>query len=139
MHAVLKYVIIVEICALMAPWCNAQKSEPLRRNVLMIVTDDCNCDLGCYGHQLVRSPNIDKLAARGARFTHAYSQYPVCNASRSSFMTSLYPGQTGVFSNKGDLRDKNPNVVTLSQMFRNYGYTAARKNLSLRCAQPNWN
>ncbi|MGI9429214.1 MAG: sulfatase [Bythopirellula sp.] len=103
----------------------------------MIVTDDCNCDLGCYGRDLVRSPHIDQLAERGVRFTHAYSQYPVCNASRSSFMTSLYPGQTGVFSNKGDLRDKNPNVVTLSQMFRNHGYTAARVGKIYHYGVPN--
>ena len=115
----------------------AQSLVPNRRNVLMIVTDDCNCDLGCYGHSLVRSPNIDKLAARGVLFSHAYSQYPVCNASRSSFMTSLYPDQSGVFANKGHLRDKNPNVVTLAQMFRNQGYTAARVGKIYHYGVPN--
>ena len=117
--------------------CAAQQPPNLPRNVLMIVTDDCNCDLGCYGHDLVQSPNIDRLAERGVRFSRAYAQYPVCNASRSSFMTSLYPGQTGVFSNKGDLRDKNPNVVTLSQMFRNHGYTAARVGKIYHYGVPN--
>ena len=116
---------------------SAQQSETEHLNVLMIVTDDCNCDLGSYGHSLVRSPNIDRLAARGVRFERAYSQYPVCNASRSSFMTSLYPGQTGVFSNKGNLRKKNPNVVTLAQMFRNHGYVAARVGKIYHYGVPN--
>lgn len=106
-------------------------------NVLFIVTDDCNCDLGCYGHDLVRTPNIDRLAARGVRFSHAYAQYPVCNPSRSSFMTSLYPDQTGILSNAGRLRDKNPNIVTLPQMFRNHGYTAARIGKLYHYAVPN--
>ncbi len=115
----------------------SKKKSAQRRNVLMIVTDDCNCDLGCFGHELVRSPNIDKLAARGVRFHRAYAQYPVCNASRSSFMTSLYPPQSGVFANKGNLRDKNPNIVTLAQMFRNHGYTAARVGKIYHYGVPN--
>lgn len=104
----------------------AQERPTERRNVLLIVTDDCNCDLGCYGHELVRTPNIDKLAERGVLFTQAYAQYPVCNPSRSSFMTGLYPDQSGVLSNSGNFRQKHPNVVTMAQMFRNQGYIAAR-------------
>ena len=104
----------------------AQSRDHSKRNVLFLVTDDCNVDLSCYGHELVKTPNIDKLAKRGVLFSRAYAQYPVCNPSRSSFMTGLYPYQTGVLSNGGDFRKQNPNVVTLSQMFRNHGYTAAR-------------
>lgn len=132
------YLVVLQgICATTVRESSAQQAKPKHPNVLMIVTDDCNCDLGCYGHDLVRSPNIDRLAARGVRFERSYSQYPVCNASRSSFMTSLYPGQTGVFSNKGNLRKKNPNVVTLSQMFRNHGYTAARVGKIYHYGVPN--
>ena len=101
-------------------------AQEVKKNVLFIAVDDLNCDLGCYGHDLVQSPNIDRLAGRGVRFDRAYSQYPVCNPSRSSFMTGLYPEQTGVLSNGGDFRKRHPKLITLPQHFMEHGYFAAR-------------
>ncbi|SVC78367.1 uncharacterized protein METZ01_LOCUS331221, partial [marine metagenome] len=89
--------ITVIACFLAIPTHNAD-AKP---NVLLVAVDDLNADLGCYGHPLVHSPNVDRLAKRGVRFDKAYCQYPVCNPSRSSFMTGLYPEQTGVLSNAG--------------------------------------
>jgi len=102
------------------------ESKTAKRNVLLIVSDDLNCDLGCYGHDLVKSPNIDRLAKRGVLFENAYCQYPVCNPSRSSFMTGCYPDQTGVLSNGGNLRNALPDVVTMPQLFQKHGYFVAR-------------
>ncbi len=66
-----------------------------RPNVLLIVSEDNGAELGCYGDPYVRTPNLDKLAAEGARFANAYVTHPVCSASRASFLTGLYPFQNG--------------------------------------------
>ena len=105
---------------------NADAQELTKRNVLFLICDDLNCDLGAYGHPLVKSPNIDRLAARGVRFDRAYCQYPLCGPSRASFMTGLYPDQTLIHKNAIFLRETLPNVVSMSQHFRQHGYQATR-------------
>jgi arylsulfatase A-like enzyme len=106
--------------------CAAGSERAERLNVLFLICDDLNCDLGCYGHPQVRSPSIDRLAANGLRFDRAYCQYPLCGPSRASFMTGYYPDQTLIKRNAIRVRERLPDVVTLAQMFRRQGYTAAR-------------
>ena len=91
-------------------------------NVLFIVVDDLRPLLGCYGHPEMHTPNIDRLAQRGTVFNRAYCQYPLCNASRASMLTGLRPETTKVFSNSVVFRERLPNVVTLPQHFKTYGY-----------------
>ncbi len=104
----------------------ADRSGSGRPNVLFLICDDLNCDIGCYGHPQVKTPNIDRLAARGVRFDRAYCQFPLCGPSRASFMTGLYPDQTLVRRNAIYIREHIPNVKTMSQMFRESGYFATR-------------
>src|SRR5262245_54034575 len=84
------------------------KSSP-RLNVLLIVCDDLNTHLGCYGDPVVKTPNVDRLAQRGVRFERAYAQYPVCNPSRTSFLSGLHPETTGVTDQQTVLRTRMPN------------------------------
>src|SRR3712207_1755205 len=77
-----------------------QRRAPQKRlNVLFLIADDLRPELGAYGHPQVRTPNLDRLAARGTRFDRAYAQYPLCNPSRTSLLTGRYPTETGVMDN----------------------------------------
>jgi iduronate 2-sulfatase len=100
--------------------CRAQ--SPRKPNVLLIIADDLRPDLGCYGNRDVRTPNIDRLAARGTLFNRAYCQYPLCSPSRSSFLTGKRPETTGIYNNRTHIRRTLPNVVTLPQYFKQNGY-----------------
>lgn len=96
-----------------------------RPNVLFIIADDLNNDLGCYGNRDVKSPNIDALARRGVRFDHAYCQYPQCNPSRTSFLTGLRPDSTHVFNNDVNPRTALPDAVYLPNYFKQQGWFTA--------------
>jgi arylsulfatase A-like enzyme len=102
------------------------EAAPPKPNVLFLIADDLNCDLGCYGHPQVKSPNIDRLARQGVRFERAYCQYPLCGPSRAAFMCGLYPDQTLIHRNAIRIRERLPEAETMSQMFRTGGYTAVR-------------
>ncbi len=97
-----------------------------RPNVLFLMSDDLNNMLGCYGDPLVKTPHIDRLAARGVRFERAYCTFPLCGPSRNSLLTGLYPNSTGIQANAQIFRQTIPAQVSLPQAFRLSGYFAAR-------------
>jgi len=101
-------------------------------NVLLIVSDDLNTRIGPYMGIGDHTPNLDRLAARGVRFTRAYCQYPVCGPSRASFMSGLYCETNGILRNDdrpGSYRKENPDLAghpSLAGYFREQGYFTAR-------------
>src|SRR5215470_5600596 len=105
------------------PAIAAQKSK---YNVLFLVSDDLRPTLGSYGNNIVKTPNLDKLASQGMRFDRAYCQYPLCNPSRSSLLTGQYPTQTSILDNEYYFRALHPELGSLPQHFKANGYVTLR-------------
>ncbi len=100
--------------------------EERKPNVLLLMADDLNTSLSGFGHPQCKTPKLDQLAKSGIRFENMHCQYPVCGSSRASLMTGLYPYSNGMLGNSGNLRKNLPDVVTLSQLFRQNGYRVGR-------------
>ncbi|MCA9145302.1 MAG: sulfatase-like hydrolase/transferase, partial [Planctomycetales bacterium] len=101
-------------------------ADEAKYNVLFIISDDLTSTaLSCYGNKVCATPNIDRLAARGTRFTRAYCQGTYCGPSRASFMSGYYPHATGVLGYTNP-RPQIGDRATWSQHFKNNGYYAAR-------------
>ena len=110
------------LLVLIASLVSASAAAP---NVLFIVADDLNCAIGPYDDPLAKTPNLDRISARGLTFQRAYCQQAVCNPSRSSFLTGLRPDTVKVDDLRKYFRDTAPggkSLVTLPQHFKNHGY-----------------
>ncbi|WP_281614985.1 sulfatase [Flammeovirga sp. SubArs3] len=101
------------------------KKKPKKMNVLFISVDDLNIHLPSFGYTSVSAPNIEKLKDQGVLFQQAYCQYPVCGPSRASFLTSMYPPQTKIFSNGPHVTDTRPDAVSIGKVFQENGYWVA--------------
>ncbi|HND55244.1 MAG TPA: sulfatase, partial [Pirellulaceae bacterium] len=91
-------------------------------NVLFIAVDDLRPEIGCYGNKIVKTPNIDRLAARGVVFERAYCMQAVCSPSRTAMMTGLRPDTTKVWDLETHFRVAQPDCVTLPQQLKGHGY-----------------
>lgn len=103
----------------------APSSKP---NIILIVADDLGySDLGCYGSTTIRTPNLDKMAADGTRFTSFLVAQAVCTASRAALMTGCYPNRVGLQGalNHTSLEGINPDELLMPEVFKKQGYATA--------------
>ena len=108
-----------------------------RPNVLLILAEDIGPQLACYGEPLVSTPHLDRLAARGVRFTRVFTTSPVCSPSRSAIMTGMYQTTIGAHQHRTWAWNKRAlpeGVRTITDYFRGAGYFTA--NLSAQPGQP---
>lgn len=94
-------------------------------NVLFLSVDDMNDWVGALGYEPARTPNIDRLAARGVLFRNAHAASPKCNPSRTAILSGLRPSTTGVYGNGEWWKPNLPDVVMLPRHFKENGYYAA--------------
>jgi len=116
----------MRILLALALLAGARAETDEKPNVLFISIDDLRPTLGCYGHPAVRSPNVDRLAARAVRFDLAYCQYPLCNPSRASLLSGRLPTTTTIMDNTTWFRSAMPDVVSLPELFKKNGYASLR-------------
>ena len=119
---------LLALTAAAGPLTAADIPTKARPNVLWILGDDLGPDLGCYGTPLVRTPNLDRLAAAGVRYTRCFTTAPVCSPSRSAWNTGMY--QTAIDahnhrSHRGDGYRLPDGVKLISQRFHDAGYFTA--------------
>lgn len=115
--------ILLSLFTLATLSCPLMAAEQAKRpNVLFVAVDDLKPALACAGDPYAKTPNIDRLAAAGTVFSHAYCQQAVCSPSRSSLLTGRRPDSTKVYDLVTHFRKALPDVVTLPQHFKNNGY-----------------
>jgi iduronate 2-sulfatase len=116
------WLIYIAIALMMAGCTDSPNDKQKQYNVLFIAVDDLRPELGCYDHDWILSPNIDKLAESGMVFNRAYCQVPVCGASRASLMTGLRPTPTRFLNFKTYVDQDAQGARTLPQEFKDNGY-----------------
>lgn len=106
---------------------HAFAQNPKKPNVLFIISDDLTATaLSCYGNTTCQTPNIDKLASLGTKYTSAYCQFPVCGPSRASFMFGYYPSATETYGYVSGRERVGPDKLSWPQFFKKNGYYTAR-------------
>ena len=100
-------------------------TAPAKPRIIFILADDLGwAELGCYGNRFHETPNLDRLARQGTRFTHAYAAAPVCSPYRAALMTGQWPARVGItdYLRPNDAKHLSVDHVTLAEMLKSVGY-----------------
>ncbi len=99
------------------------RAQAPRPNILWVLAEDISTNLGCYGEPLVQTPNLDRFARQGARYTHAFTTAPVCSAARSALATGMYQTTIGAHQHRTfDKKPLPPPVRHINEYLREAGY-----------------
>jgi arylsulfatase A-like enzyme len=122
-------------CAAQTASAPAPSTDTTRPNIVFVLTDDMGySDLNCYGGHLAPTPNLDRLASQGVRFTHFYDSAPLCSPSRAAFITGMFPARwnfTTYLDNRARNRDCEqtdflpPSAPALARVLKSAGYATA--------------
>lgn len=112
--------LVLLVCAVLGAW------SAERPNIVWIISEDMSAHFGCYGATDIRTPNVDRLAAEGTRFSRAYVTAPICSTSRSALITGMYQSTIGAHhhrSGRGTVKITLPDgVVPVPALFKQAGY-----------------
>ncbi len=125
---IIRWPMLFALLTVIAPLDPIAAAEASRPNILWIIAEDFGPQLSCYGTPQVRTPNIDRLAAQGVRYTRAFTVTPVCSTSRSSFMTGMYATTIGAHNHRSHRDDgyRLPDgVQVITDRLRKAGYFTA--------------
>ena len=122
-----KRFLIVTLLSIIIGCSTPQKKEEVKeqktdKNVLFIMIDDLKPTLGTYGHPIVKSPNVDKLASMGVQFNNAHCNFAVCGPSRGSLLTGIRPESLGILNNTTPLQSVLNGRSTLPYLFKQHGF-----------------
>jgi hypothetical protein len=122
-----KILLLLAVSIFSANTGQAKKTQTPPPNIIVIMTDDLGYgDTGCYGASRVKTPNIDRLASEGLRFTNAYAPASTCTPTRYSLMTGEYAWRKKVGILPGDAAmTVNPQSLTLPGLMKRNGYVTA--------------
>lgn len=122
-----KYLLIVFVFVTTMPWLSSSATaEDSRPNIVWIIPDDMSADFSCYGETAIETPNVDRLAAEGVKFSNAYVTAPVCSTCRSAFITGMYQTSIGAHHHRSGRGVRKlhlpPNVKLVPELFQDAGY-----------------
>src|SRR3954453_13586641 len=121
----MRCLLALSIALALTPALSAKEAPP---NVVLIFVDDMGYgDLGCYGNKTIRTPNLDRMAEDGVRFTSFYVPQAVCSASRAALLTGCYPNPGGILGALGPATKVgiSDDETTLTQLLKGRGYATA--------------
>ena len=122
----LKLLIACSLLLLSVPQAFCEQATTQKPNILWIIPDDMSANFSCYGESAIETPNVDRLAKAGVKFTDAVVTAPVCSTCRSAFITGMYQTSIGAHhhrSGRGKLKIQlQPSIKMVPELFQDGGY-----------------